>query len=132
MEVGPRDVSGGKVTLARRDLPGREGKAILGQEGLAAAVRDLLDDIHESLYQRALKFQRDNTHDPKDYEEFKEVVQDGWAESWWCGDAACEAVIKEETKATTRNIPLEQSGGSGHCIHCGKVATERAIFGKAY
>ncbi|PYO55336.1 MAG: hypothetical protein DMD83_20195, partial [Candidatus Rokuibacteriota bacterium] len=40
--------------------------------------------------------------------------------------------IKEETKATTRNIPLEQPGGSGRCIHCGKPATERAIFAKAY
>jgi prolyl-tRNA synthetase len=132
MEVGPRDVSEGEVTLARRDLPGREGKTVLGREGLATAVGVLLDDIHKSLYQRALDFQRDNTHDPKDYEEFKEVVQDGWAESWWCGDATCEAQIKEETKATTRNIPLEQRGGSGRCIHCGNVATERAIFGKAY
>ena len=132
LEVGPRDISEGKVTFARRDCPGRQGKTVLKQEGLAAAAKDLLDDIHESLYQRALVFQRENTHDPKDYEEFKEVVQDGWAESWWCGEEACEALIKQETKASTRNIPLEQRGESGRCIHCGKAAAERAVFGRAY
>src|SRR6266536_2679057 len=50
----------------------------------------------------------------------RQGVEGGWAFSWWCGDGACETQIKEETKATTRNIPLEQPGGSGRCIHCGK------------
>jgi prolyl-tRNA synthetase len=132
LEVGPRDVAEGRVTYARRDRPARAGKTHLKREGMAPAVKDLLDDIHDSLYQRALDFQRQNTHDPKNYQEFREVVQEAWAESWWCGRDACEAQIKEDTKASTRNIPLEQEGGSGRCIRCGEPANERAIFGRAY
>jgi prolyl-tRNA synthetase len=49
-----------------------------------------------------------------------------------CGKWQCEAEIKEETKATTRCIPLEQLGGPGTCIHCGKLASEVAIFAKSY
>jgi prolyl-tRNA synthetase len=56
----------------------------------------------------------------------------GWAYSWWCGDAACEAKVKEDTKATTRNIPLEQEGGTGKCIVCGKPAHEKVYFARAY
>ena len=59
-------------------------------------------------------------------------MEKGWAISWWCGDAACEAAIKEDTKATTRCIPLEQPGGEGTCIRCGGTAKEVAVFARAY
>ena len=59
-------------------------------------------------------------------------MEKGFAFSWWCGDEACEASIKETTKATMRCIPLEQPGGSGYCIQCAKPAKEKAIFAKAY
>jgi prolyl-tRNA synthetase len=84
------------------------------------------------LFERALAFRRANTFDPKDYEELKAIVEKGWAFSWWCGDTECEMKVKDETKATTRCIPLEQEGGRGNCIVCGKPATEKAIFGRAY
>jgi prolyl-tRNA synthetase len=71
-------------------------------------------------------------HIPKDYEEFKQVVEHGWADVWWCSDPVCEAEIKDETKATTRCIPLDQQGGKGNCIRCGQTATERVIFARAY
>lgn len=132
IEIGPKDVSKGTVALARRDKPGKEGKSFVAQEGLAGIVAETLADIHASLFNRALDFRKANTHDPKDYAEFKQVVEDGWAFAWWCGDRVCEAEIKEETKATNRCIPLEQPGGSGRCIHCGKPASEKAIFAKAY
>jgi prolyl-tRNA synthetase len=61
-----------------------------------------------------------------------EVVQKGWAYSWWCGDAECEARVKEETKATTRCIPLEQPGGEGLCIVCGRPAKQKVYFARAY
>jgi prolyl-tRNA synthetase len=95
-------------------------------------VSALLVEIQQALFDRALAFRKANTHEPADYTEFKQAVEKGFAFSWWCGDGECEANIKEETKATMRCIPLEQPGGSGKCIHCGKPATEKAIFAKAY
>jgi prolyl-tRNA synthetase len=134
IEIGPKDVAKGTVALARRDTlrAGKEGKSFVSQDGLAGMVADTLADIHASLFDRALAFRKAHTHDPKDYAEFKQVLEDGWAFSWWCGDRECEAQIKEDTKATTRCLPLEQPGGTGTCLHCGKPAREKAMFAKAY
>jgi prolyl-tRNA synthetase len=62
----------------------------------------------------------------------KEVVQNGWAFSWWCGSAECEAKVKEDTKATTRCMPLNQPEESGSCIVCGKPAHRKVYFARAY
>jgi prolyl-tRNA synthetase len=132
VEIGPKDVAQGTVTLARRDRPGKEGKSVVPQEALERRVGEVLEDIHRSLLERARTFQKENTHEPRTYDEFKEVVQGGWALAWWCGESECEATIKEETKAATRNIPLEQAGGEGVCVHCGKPAHERALWARAY
>jgi len=132
IEIGPKDVAKNSVALARRDRPGREGKSFVAREGLAAAVRGALESIQKALFDRALEFRKANTHDPKTYEEFRGAVENGFALSFWCGNAECEARVKEETKATIRNIPLEQPGGTGPCIACGSAAKERALFGRAY
>lgn len=132
VEIGPRDVAKGTVAVARRDVPGREGKSFISRDGLDRAVADLLEDIQGSMFNRAKDFREENTSQPEDYETFREVVKNGWADVWWCGETACELEIKDETKATSRNIPLEQPGGEGVCIHCGKPAHERAIFSRAY
>ncbi len=132
IEIGPKDVQKGTVALARRDRPGKAGKAFVSQENLAAQIADLLVDIHASMLARATAYRDANIHDPQDYEELKAVVANGWAFSWWCGNPACEAKVKEETKATTRCIPLEQPGGSGPCIVCGEQATEKVYFARAY
>jgi len=132
IEVGPKDVEKGRVALARRDLPGKDGKSFIAQEGLSAAAAHMLRTIQNSLLERATKFRDRNIHDPKNYTDLKEVVQDGWAFSWWCGDAECEAKIKEETKATARCIPLEQPGGKGKCIVCGKEADKKIYLARAY
>jgi prolyl-tRNA synthetase len=132
MEIGPKDVAKGSVVLARRDRPGKEGKAFVQQAGLADSVQKMLAEIQQALHDRALAFRKANTREPKDYGEFKKAVESGFALSFWCGGGDCEAKIKEETKATMRCIPLEQSGGSGLCIYCGQAASEKAIFAKAY
>jgi prolyl-tRNA synthetase len=132
IEVGPKDVAKGSVAVSRRDQPGREGKRFLPQEGIEQAVASLLDEIHASLFHRADEFRRSHTHSPKDYAEFQQVVQSGWADAWWCEDPACEAQIKEDTKATTRCIPLDQPEGRGECVHCGRPATVRALFARSY
>ncbi|MFO7741556.1 MAG: proline--tRNA ligase [Anaerolineae bacterium] len=133
IEIGPRDVEQGQVVLARRDLQGRARKTIVPlSDGLGETVRGTLDAIQDNLYQQALAFREEHTCDPTDYEAFKEAVAAGFAHSWWCGDAECEAQIKEETRASLRCIPLEQEPGTGTCIRCGKEAHERAIFARAY
>ncbi len=132
LELGPKDVAKGSVVLARRDRPGKEGKSFVPQQGIAAAVTQMLEEIQKSLYDRALAFREANTVEPANYDEFKKAVEKGFAFTWWCGSSACEASIKEETKATMRCIPLEQPGGSGKCIFCGQIAREKAIFARAY
>ncbi len=132
VELGPRDVAKQSCVLARRDRPGKEGKTFAALAGLSPTVAQLLGEIHQSLHDRALAFRQANTKDPVTYDEFKAAVESGFASSFWCGGADCEAKIKEETHATMRCIPLDQPGGSGSCIFCGKPSTERAVFGRAY
>ncbi len=132
IEIGPRDVEKGSVALARRDVRGKDGKSFVPQAGLAAAVSSLLVDIQSSLLAKATAFRDANIHEPKDYADLKQIVQDGWAFAWWCGSAECEAKVKEDTKATTRNIPLDQPGGPGTCIVCGKPADKKVYFARAY
>ncbi len=132
VELGPKDIASGNAVLARRDKPGKEGKRSVAQSQVVASVERLLAEIQKSLHDRALEFRKANTREPRNYEEFKQAVETGFAYSFWCGSADCEAKIKEETKATMRCIPLDQPGGAGACIHCGKPAKERGIFGRAY
>jgi prolyl-tRNA synthetase len=132
IEIGPKDVEKNSIMIARRDIPGREGKTIISTESLPGAIAEMLTEIHASMYDKAKNFRDSHIYDPKDYEELKQVVENGWAFSWWCGDAACETKIKEDTRATTRCIPLDQPGGHGKCIVCGKEASEKVYFAKAY
>ena len=132
VELGPKDVAKQAAVLARRDRPGKEGKVSVPIADLAATVERLLEEIQQALHDKALAFRKSNTHDAKTYEDLKRAVENGFAFSFWCGSAECEAKIKEETRATMRCIPLEQPGGSGACVSCGQLATERAIFGRAY
>jgi len=132
VELGPKDVAKQAAILARRDRPGREGKVSASLTDLPATIERLLAEIQKALHDKALAFRKSNTHDAKTYDELKKAVENGFAFSFWCGSGDCEAKIKEETRATMRCIPLEQEGGSGTCVYCGKPATSRAIFARAY
>jgi prolyl-tRNA synthetase len=132
VEIGPKDVEKGNVALARRDRPGREGKSFVSQSGLTSTVRDLLAEIQAALLQRATEYRDANIHEPKDYEDLKRIVADGWACAYWCESTECEAKVKEETKATTRNIPLNQPDQEGTCIVCGRPAKRKVYFARAY
>ena len=132
IEVGPKDVEKGMVALARRDRPGREGKSFAPQAGIAVAVTDLLTDIQKSLLARATAFRDSHIFDPKAYAELTEIVQNGWAYSYWCESAECETKVKEDTKASARCIPLGQEEGHGKCIVCGQDANRKVYFSRAY
>jgi prolyl-tRNA synthetase len=132
IEVGPRDVEKGSVALARRDIPGRDGKSFVPQADLARTVSQLLSEIQETMLKQATEYRDANIHHPKDYAELKEAVKDGWVLAWWCGSRECEAKVKEETKATTRVIPFDQPDGTGKCIVCGEKAEKKVYFARAY
>ncbi len=95
-------------------------------------MQQLLVEIQKALFDRALAFRETHTFEPKNFDEFRQVVETGFARSYWCGDSKCEEQIKEATKATLRCIPIEQPGGTGTCIFCGQPSKDLAIFGKAY
>lgn len=132
VEIGPRDLEKNSVALARRDILGREGKRFVSQQGLAATISDLLEEIQENLLDRATKFLADNTHDVDNYQDFKKAVSGGFARVWWAGNNEEEQLVKEETKATIRCFPFDQPGGTGTCFYTAKPASQVAIFGRAY
>ncbi len=133
LEIGPKDVAKDSVALARRDIPGREGKSFLPQKGIAQTVGEMLDEIQANMLEKATQFRDDHIFEPKDYDEFKEIIaNDGWCYVWWKPNAENEAQIKEDTKATLRCIPLDQPDGIGKCIFSGEEATQKAYFARAY
>jgi prolyl-tRNA synthetase len=140
VELGPKDVAKAAAVLARRDRPGREGKVSAPLAGMPQTIDKLLVEIQQALHDKALAFRRANTHDAKTYDDLKKAVELGFAYSYWCGSADCEAKIKEEARATMRCIPIDQSlgdgnarsDGAGACVCCGQPAAERAIFARAY
>jgi prolyl-tRNA synthetase len=132
IEIGPRDVDNQTVVVAQRDTPGKSGKLFLSMENLADQLTNILDEFHNRLLQKAIDFRDSHIFEPKNYADFQEIVQNGWAYSYWCGDAACETAIKNETKATTRCSPLDQEKSNGNCIYCGKPAEYKTYFAKAY
>src|SRR5271168_1360126 len=78
MEIGPKDVAKGSVVLARRDRPGREGKTFVSKDGIVGAVQQMLVEIHQSMFDKALAFRRANTHETLTYDEFKKAVESGF------------------------------------------------------
>ncbi|MGD8904690.1 MAG: proline--tRNA ligase [Anaerolineae bacterium] len=133
IEIGPRDVEKESVVFARRDIPGREGKSFVPMAGVTEAAGEMLDTIQENMLAIATAFRDANIHEAKDYEALKGIVGSGWAKAYWCGDDACEAKIKEDTKATSRCIPLDQeSAGPGTCVVCGEPAEEWSYWARAY
>ncbi len=133
MEIGPRDVDSDAVMLARRDVPGRDGKQSVSMQGLVASVRQLLVDVQHSLLDRATRFRDSNIYEAKNYDEFKEIIKaGGFVRAPWAGTSEDELRVKEETKASIRCFPFDAEGEGGTCFYTGKKAARIAIFGKAY
>jgi len=141
VEIGPRDIAKDAVFVGRRDRSHRD-KTALPREAFIAQFTEILDDIQGNLFQRARRFRQENTRavdDRKDFYDWftpenqeKPEIHGGFAMSHWCGDAACEARIKEDLNVTIRCIPLEAEPEDGSCVCCGKPSRERVVFAKAY
>jgi prolyl-tRNA synthetase len=135
LEIGPKDIEKDSVALARRDVPGKEGKQFVPQAGLVDTLRDLLNDIQASLLQQATEFRDSHIHEVVgDYDEFSRILKDEWALTWFCGRKECEEKVKADNQAVSRCFPLEQPhpGKTGPCIACEETAEEMAYFAKAY
>jgi prolyl-tRNA synthetase len=132
LEVGPRDLAAGEVRVVRRDT--REAQQVPVAD-LATAIPALLDQIQDALLAKARAMLESKTVPVDSYDEFKGRVASnaGWNLIRWCGDEECETAIKEETKATSRNLPLDGQPDPGPCLKCGQQADgPRWIFARAY
>ncbi len=131
IEIGESEMKSGELTLYRRD---ENVKLKIKNEKLHIKIKKLLDEIQDNLFARNKKFVQENTHDVSVYEEFKEIkkTKKGFIKAFWCEDAVCEAKIKEETKASTRVLPLDAKEEKGNCIYCTKPAVHRWYFAQAY
>ncbi len=132
VELGPRDIAEEQLVLARRDVPGRDGKQTDPRAGATAAVAALLDNIQSAMYERALRFRDERTVETESFAELTEAVERGFASTWWCEEPDCEQAIQAATGATSRCLPLDQPGGSGVCVRDGRPATRRSIFARSY
>lgn len=132
LELGPRDLDQGSVTLADRLA---EGKRPVDLASVAGEVPGMLDDFHARLFARAQSFRDAHLFEAHDYEELREKVEQGWVYATHCGDPESEARIQEETKATVRCIPFEGPSAEGsRCVHTGRASgyPRKVIFAKAY
>lgn len=131
LEIGPRDLEHNQCVAVRRDTG---EKIILPLDQLEQSVQNLLDQIHDNLYQRAMQSRDSRITDAVTYAGLVDLAEHnpGFIRAMWCGDTACEQKIKDETGATSRCLPFEQERLSDTCICCGKPAEKLVIWGKAY
>ncbi|HOH22803.1 MAG TPA: His/Gly/Thr/Pro-type tRNA ligase C-terminal domain-containing protein, partial [Bacteroidales bacterium] len=128
--IGPRDLENNQAEIARRDTL---EKTTVPFEGLDQYIENLLDEIQENIYQKALKFREETTHRADTWEEFEAYLdQGGFVSAHWDGTPETEELIKEKTKATIRCIPLNNPQEAGTCILTGKPSKERVLFARAY
>lgn len=129
--IGARDLANGTVELARRDTLTKESVPL---EGLEQHIKDLLEEIQQSLFERAKAFRENHITEVNSFEEFQEVLENkgGFLSAHWDGSAETEDKIKELTKATIRCIPIDQKEEQGKCVLTGKPSNGRVLFAKAY
>jgi prolyl-tRNA synthetase len=133
VEIGPKDIEKKQVVVVRRDTGKKE---YVTQASMNRKVPEILREIQKNMFEMALKFQQENTHEVKDYEEFKAIMESkkGFIKAFWCEDQVCEEKIKEETMATIRVILLDQDkkAARGKCVFCQKPTETVVYFGRAY
>lgn len=135
LELGPKDLEKGSVVLARRDVPGRDGKQFVDRGALVDTLLQLLIDIQAGLLQQATDFRDEHMQEANTYDELKEIIANGdWALIPHDGLPETEDTIKEDTKATSRCFPLEGGEAEPGAVSpvSGEPAIGRAWFARAY
>lgn len=130
LAMGPRDLSNGKIEVARRDT---KEKQILDFEGIVSHVENLLNEMQAGIFKKALDFRNKSIVEVEDFDSFKKALKNGgFISAHWDGSSETEDKIKELTQATIRCIPLDQKKENGECVYTGKPSEGRVLFAKAY
>lgn len=131
IEHGPRDMENGQVVLVSR-VSGE--KRMVRQDDIVEEVQKMLDEIHAEMFEKAKTFRDEHFADVDTLDQLKSYLEGtrGFALAGWCGSDACEAQVKEETGATSRNIPFEPAAVKSTCLACGEQAKHTVVFGRAY
>jgi len=130
LAIGARDLENGTVEVARRDTKEKSSQQL---EGIENYIEQLLADIQQSMYNKALAFRDANIRKADTWEQFLKMIEEpGFIYAHWDGTGETEDKIKELTKATIRCIPLDNPQEDGVCIFSGKPSKERVIFARAY
>ena len=131
LEIGPRDLENGVVTVFRRDTL---EKFTLPLESIPQELEKLLADIQQTMYNQAKAFRDERTVEVRNMSELGKAVENGFARAMWCGSRACEDEIKEKFNASSRNMPFDQEKFrfGDTCVCCGKKADKVMYFAKAY
>lgn len=131
LAMGPRDLENGKIEIARRDT---KEKSAVDFDGLDIYIDNLLEEIQSNLYSRSLQFRNENLRKVDTYEEFKTKLKEdgGFFLAHWDGTSETEELIKAETQATIRCIPLDGEIEEGKCMVTGKPSRQRVVIAKAY
>ncbi|OXL82834.1 proline--tRNA ligase [Paenibacillus sp. SSG-1] len=131
LEIGPRDMENGVCVLVSR-ITGE--KKVVQQANLVEEVQTMLDQVQKEMFDRAKQFMNDHFYSVDTLEEMKNSMeqQRGFTLAGWCGSEACESKVKEETGATSRNIPFEPAEEKHTCLVCGQPAKHTVVFARAY
>jgi len=129
--IGPRDIENNTVELARRDTLSKE---TVSMDNIADRIENLLDEIQNYIFNKALDFRNNLLTEVNNFEEFKDVIENkgGFVSAHWDGTSETEDQIKKMTKATIRCIPMDVKEEEGECVLTGKKSTKRVLFAKAY
>ncbi|WP_409340939.1 proline--tRNA ligase [Paenibacillus sp. MBLB4367] len=131
VELGPRDMENGQVVLVSR-VSGE--KRVVAQDRFVEEVQLMLTEIHNDMFEKAKQFRDEYFTSVETLDEMKQFLdqQRGFVLAGWCGSNACEAQVKEETGATSRNIPFEPGEHKTKCLVCGDASKHTVVFGRAY
>src|SRR5439155_8792382 len=131
---GPKDLDKQSCVVARRDVPGKEGKQFgVPLAGAAAHIDKVLRDIQTGLFNKAKAHRDATTRTANSYDEFKQMIeQPGFIWAHWDGTRATEDKVQQETKATIRCIPFDGPTEPGQCMVTGAPSARRVVFARAY
>ena len=145
LEIGPRDIAGDSVFMARRDKPASE-KTSVPRGQFVAEIASTLDDIQNNLFARAKALRDEHTRVIDSKDEFYQFftpppvddnaptpIHGGFALTHWSGEADVETQINDDLSVTIRCIPLKDlADGEGTCPFSGKPSRQRVVWAKSY
>lgn len=129
--IGPKDLENGTFEVARRDTLTKE---IVAKDTIISHIQELLTEMQDSIFRKALEYRDTHITEVNSFEEFKDILENkgGFVSAHWDGTGETEEKIKELTKATIRCIPLDRKEENGICVYSGKASEGRVLFAKAY